>query len=80
MPLNLPIYVIVGERPLFAIRTADGGMAFKTWDFAEDKFVIGGADDWDALLDGGIDQRRVTKKEFDAHVASLRRKTTLRRP
>ena len=50
MPLNLPIYVIIGERPVFAIETADGGLDFQTWDFAKNKFVIGGADDWDALL------------------------------
>ena len=98
MPLNLPIYVIVGERPLFAIKTADGGMDFQTWDFAENKFVIGGPDDWDVLLgfespgggqdtkpgatgkDGGADHRHVTKKQFDAHVASLRRKTVPWRP
>ena len=90
MPLDLPIYMIVGERPLFAVETADGGMDFQTWDFAKKAFVIGGADDWDVLLgfespgggkdtkrgatgkDGGADLERVTKQQFDAHVARLK--------
>ena len=92
MSLDLPIYVIVGERPLFAESTDDGGMRFRTWDFAENDFVIGGADDWDVLMgfespgggpdtapgatgkDGGADYERVTKAEFEAHVAALRRR------
>ena len=50
MGLDLPIQAIVDERPIFPEPNSDGGMMFRTWDFTENDFVTGSADDWDVLL------------------------------
>ena len=60
MAFNLPIYKIVGERPIKMVRTSDGGAALRVWDWDKNDFVRGGAEDFDVLMEyespgGGAD-------------------------
>ena len=85
MAFDLPIYMIVGNQPISFERTADGGAVLKGWDFERRAMRIGAAslDDIEALQPGlpvrdsfalaEGDTQRVTKAEFDAAVARLRR-------
>ena len=50
MPLELPIYAIVGQKPIKMFETPDGGMDQQTWDFDLGEFVRGGADDMDVMF------------------------------
>jgi len=71
--MNLPIYCIVGHRPVKALATEDGGMDVLAYDWATGEFrrepgylhrVV--------TPDGEVDV--VTEKEFEEHVARLRQK------
>lgn len=91
MALNLPIYKIIGERPIKMVETSDGGAALRAWDWETNDFVRGGANEMAALMEyespelgddstdpdtpplGGADVRTVTKAEFDAHVAKIKK-------
>ena len=49
MVLNLPIYKIVGERPIKMVRTSDGGAELLAWDWAAKDLGAGTVEDFDAL-------------------------------
>lgn len=73
--MNLPLYCIVGERPVKAIETEDGGMDVLAydWDTGEfkramqylSKITVG---------DGEIDY--VSENEFEQYVEQLRQQTS----
>jgi hypothetical protein len=89
---DLPIYMIVGMRPIKMEETDDGGASISGWDWKKNDFVRGGGAEWAALsgyespelgadsldpdtpLLGGADSRTVTKVEFDAHVAKIKKR------
>ncbi len=53
MPLELPIYIIVGQRPMKLIEVVnEEGAAvsdLQVWDFDAGTFVRGGGDEWDVF-------------------------------
>ncbi len=50
MALELPIYAIVGQKPIKMFRTPDGGSDLQAWDFDLGEFVRGGANEMDSLF------------------------------
>ena len=90
MAFNLPIYKIVGVRPIKMEKAKGGGSLLSAWDWDENDFVQGGeraalsgyespergADslDPDTPLLGGADSRSVTKAEFEAYVETLKKR------
>ncbi len=50
MPLDLPIYLIVGDRPVSLVETPDGGMSLMGWDF-ERRGMTREAASWDNVVD-----------------------------
>ena len=86
MPLKLPIYAVVGEKPIAVWETPDGGMAFCGWDFVRGELTPD-AVTWDEIVghlqegvpvrgnscfaDGG-DTFPITAEEFEQRVAELR--------
>ena len=84
--LKLPTYAIVGERPVMAEATPDGGMRILAYDLKTGELVGEGGylmhlffpsglqDRDDALWDAGGDIEYVSKKRFDQKVAELRAK------
>ena len=83
MPLDLPIYLLVGDQPVSLVATEDGGMALHGWDF-EKRELTREAASWDDVLDlqpglpvsGNTDfaegeSVRVTKAAFDLAVRKL---------
>ncbi len=85
MALKLPIYVIAGDKPVSMEETPDGGAALRGWDFDLGEMTRDAAA-WDDIvghLQPGLPVRgntdfaegdcvKVTKAEFDRHVAELR--------
>lgn len=82
MALELPIYVIVGKRPVSA-ELVKGRLRMRGWDFETGKMTRDAAN-WEDIVghlepgqavkgnvDFAKDTRRVTKKEFMAAVAEL---------
>lgn len=51
MAFNLPIYKIVGMRPIKMEETSDGGSLLSTWDWKKKDFVQGGDRDFDAFME-----------------------------
>ena len=53
MPLELPIYAIVGQKPIKLIKVVNEEGAtvsdLQVWDFDAGAFVRGGGDEWDAF-------------------------------
>ena len=86
MALKLPIYAMVGEKPIAVWKTPDGGMAFHGWDFVRGELTRD-AVTWDEIVghlpeglpvrgncsfaDGG-DTFPITAEEFERRVAELR--------
>ena len=86
MPLNLPLYMVVGEKLVSAEETADGGMALRGWDFRR-REMTRAAVSWDDIVghteEGrkvqgssafaeGEDTFEITKEEFDRRLEELR--------
>lgn len=84
MALDLPLYLIVGRKPVSWERTADGGSILLGWDFDAKEMTIEAAS-WDDVVDltPGVpvtdqleftegDTVRVTKAQFDAAVKKLK--------
>ncbi len=84
MALELPMYFIVGDKPVSFERTEEGGALLLGWDFKK-KEMTQGAASWDDVVglqpgipvkesahfsEGGTVQ--VTKKEFNAAVRRLK--------
>ena len=85
--LKLPRYAIVGDRPVMAERTEDGGMRTLAYDWKTGELVGEGGHlihlffpsllpdpDEAAGWDAGGDIEFVSKKRFDQKVAELRAK------
>ena len=83
MPLDLPIYLIVGAQPVSFVRTEDGGADLRGWDFKK-KQMTREAASWDDVVDlqPGLPVRdsfefsegetvEVTKRVFDRAVRKL---------
>lgn len=83
MPLDLPIYMIVGRQPVSMVRTKDGGAVLLGWDFDLGEMTTDAAS-WDDIVgtQPGVpvqgnaafsegDAVSVTKAEFDAAVREL---------
>ena len=86
MALKLPLYLIVGEKPIAVWETPDGGMGSCGWDFARGDLTRD-AVSWDEIVGhlqegvpvrgssdfaAGGDTFRISAAEFEAHVAELR--------
>lgn len=74
MPLDLPLYLIVGRQPVSLTRTEDGGLALLGWDFDRGELTREAAS-WDDVTnedpaDGG-ETVRVTRAAFDAAIREL---------
>lgn len=85
MPLELPMYLIAGEKPISVEETPDGGLRLLGWDFERGEMARNV--DWNEvashlqpgvqvrrnapIADGG-DTFRVSKEEFDRRVEELR--------
>ena len=90
MALKLPIYLLVGEKPVSAEATPDGGLALRGWDFVRGELTRN-AVTWDEIVghlqeglpvrgncdfaDGG-DTFPITAEEFERRVAELRARAT----
>ena len=84
MALNLPIYVVVGSKPVSMVETADGGARLLGWDFTKGKLTRAAAswDDIVGLQAGPVkdtrqsesDWREITKQEFDAEIRRLQKR------
>ncbi len=86
MALALPLYLIVGEKPIAVWEMPDGGMGFHGWDFARGELTRD-AVTWDEIVGhlqegvsvrgssdfaAGGDTFPITAEEFEARVAELR--------
>lgn len=73
--MNLPLYCIVGDRPVKAIETEDGGMDVLAydWDTGEFKRAMQYLSKI-TLGDGEIDY--VSEQEFEQYVEQLRQQTS----
>ncbi len=84
MALKLPLYLIVGDKPVSLVETPDGGGRLLGWDF-EKKEMTRDAASWDDIVglqkglpvrgncdfsEGG-DTLPVTAEEFERRVAEL---------
>jgi len=68
---DLPRYCIVGERPVKAIETEDGGMDVQGYDWKTGDFVRAMNHLTDVMMpDGEVEV--VTEAVFEAHVQRLR--------
>lgn len=85
MPLELPIYLIVGLQPVALETTASGGLSLTGWDFERGEMTREAAS-WDDVVatQPGLnvaasyefsegDLRRVTASEFAQAIEALRR-------
>jgi hypothetical protein len=73
--MELPLFCIIGDRPVKAIETEDGGMDVKAlnWEngnFERDMKYL------DRILSGDIEVSIVDKAEFESKVAAIRSKMT----
>ena len=83
MPVELPIYLIVGRQPVSWEHTEDGGSILLGWDFELKEMTMQAAS-WDDVIgltpnvpvafQGNFaegDTEQVTKKQFDAALRKL---------
>ncbi|HUU66728.1 MAG TPA: hypothetical protein VMW57_05520 [Methyloceanibacter sp.] len=50
MTLELPIYAIAGQKPMYMFETESGGLEHLVWDFDKNDWVRGGANELDVLF------------------------------
>lgn len=77
MVLELPRYVVVGEKIASMERTPDGGVEILGWDFVL-RALTREAGDMDDFFGGHPDMYPITKEEFDQRLVELRGAVTLR--
>jgi hypothetical protein len=73
MAMSLPKYAIVGKRPVKALRTVDGGMTIRSYDWQTEEFKT----DMSYLTQMVMGYGEITfmdKESFDSYVAGLRRR------
>jgi hypothetical protein len=81
MALKLPIYAIVGARPVKAIPTAEGGMDVLVLDWDSGDFkrdmryalcLVAGEDEEEDI--SGMDVKILSEEEFEARVEEIRKR------
>jgi len=72
MRLQIPDYLIVGERPVQVTPTDEGGFDVLGYEW-ETGGYIRDLHSWESLFDGGIDARPVDESAYRQHVENLRR-------
>ena len=72
--MELPRYCIVGDRPVKAVATDDGGMDILAFDWKTGEFVREMDYLSQVVMSQGGEVDVVTKEEFDKKVATLRAK------
>jgi hypothetical protein len=81
MALELPIYVILGERPVMMEETPDGGAQVLGWDFDKRELVpalgslaevVGMVPHCDDPFEALGDREEVTREQFYAKIEELK--------
>ncbi len=71
MALELPLYVVNGEKICSFEELPDGGARFLGWDFGRGELTRNAAE-WDDFFGGDPESYQITKQEFEARLAELR--------
>lgn len=71
--MDLPIYCIVGDRPVKAVETEEGGMEILAYDWATGDFRREPAY-LHRVVTPDVEVDVVTEKEFEEHVTKLRQR------
>jgi hypothetical protein len=69
--MNLPIYAIVGNRPVKAVPTPDGGLDVLAWDWQGRTFVRDMNYLERLVMGDDADTEIVDQATFEAHVQTL---------